>query len=93
MWRKPANVFVAGFIGTPSMNLFSASCRSEGGGTAALEGPNVQVVFSGDKGKRLQQYVGQDVVVGIRPNNIHDLSLSNGGGIGGGSRLGKRNGN
>ena len=34
IYARPANIFVAGFIGTPSMNLLSASVESAGGGQA-----------------------------------------------------------
>jgi multiple sugar transport system ATP-binding protein len=73
LYDKPANKFVAGFIGSPQMNLVDA--------TLSQEGSNVVVNFCGNKivlpeakGKALLQsgYVGKQVTFGIRPEDIHD---------------------
>ena len=77
LYDSPDNVFVAGFIGSPSMNLF----RSELGGTA--ESPTVKVgsqtlgVSADLVNSRpgLARFVGKEVVVGIRPEDIQDASI------------------
>jgi multiple sugar transport system ATP-binding protein len=80
LYRRPANLFVAGFIGSPPMNLIDA--RLERGGDGAA-GP--QVVFGGHRlgvpahaaAERpgLERYLGRDVVVGIRPEHLADAAL------------------
>ena len=81
LYRRPANLFVAGFIGSPPMNLLDA--RLERAETAADGGP---VVAFGPHRLRvpqevirdhpaLEQHVGGDVVLGIRPEHLHDAAL------------------
>jgi multiple sugar transport system ATP-binding protein len=77
LYDRPANAFVAGFIGSPAMNLFRA--RLVGGDTAiSVEfGESVlplpRTLLSRRPG--LAQYAGGEVVVGIRPEDIEDASL------------------
>ena len=69
LYEKPDNLFVAGFIGSPSMNFVYG--RLEG------EGDNLSVSFAGDRVKidrsvvaakpALSQYAGKEIVIGIRP--------------------------
>jgi multiple sugar transport system ATP-binding protein len=80
LYRNPANLFVAGFIGSPPMNLIDAKLERGGDGQA---GP--LVVFGGHRlgipaqvtGHRpgLDRYLGRDVVVGIRPEDLSDAAL------------------
>jgi multiple sugar transport system ATP-binding protein len=77
MYRNPANLFVAGFIGSPPMNLIDA--RLERG----TDGP--QVVFGGHRlgipaqvtadRPALERYLGRDVVLGVRPEHLSDAAL------------------
>jgi len=46
VYEKPANLFVAGFIGSPAMNLFPATVSTAGGVTAKLAGSGVRVDLS-----------------------------------------------
>jgi multiple sugar transport system ATP-binding protein len=66
--ERPNNVFVAGFIGSPSMNFFPAKIQ-QSGGTIADAG-FFKAPVSGTAGDA----VGKDVVVGVRPEDIHDLT-------------------
>jgi multiple sugar transport system ATP-binding protein len=65
LYERPANVFVAGFIGSPSMNL----CRAEAGsnGAVALGAVNVPLPAAA---------AGREVILGFRPES---LELSSGG--------------
>ena len=75
LYDYPANQFVAGFIGTPQMNFFNAVMKEEAG--------NLFVEFGGHKikiTKPMQEriigdYVGKDVILGIRPDDIHDEQI------------------
>jgi len=69
VYEKPENVFVGGFIGSPAMNFFRGALTDKG---FKLD----NVVLSVPEGKmkmlREQGYVGQEVIMGIRPEDIHD---------------------
>jgi multiple sugar transport system ATP-binding protein len=75
LYDRPANIFVAGFIGSPAMNLFEASLAADGGafviGSQTLR---VDPTIAAER-RALQRYRGRAVVVGIRPE---DLTVANG---------------
>ncbi|HUG04938.1 MAG TPA: sn-glycerol-3-phosphate ABC transporter ATP-binding protein UgpC [Candidatus Limnocylindria bacterium] len=66
---RPVNLFVAGFIGSPSMNFFSARVTGAPGEAAGDTG-----FAKVPLGHRADPLVGRDVVLGLRPEDIHDLS-------------------
>ncbi len=80
LYRRPANLFVAGFIGSPPMNLIDAKLERGPDGSG---GP--QVVFGGHRlgipanvtteRPGLERYLGQGIVLGIRPEHLSDASL------------------
>jgi multiple sugar transport system ATP-binding protein len=78
LYDRPANTFVAGFIGSPAMNLLRARLTSGDGGALSVELgdavlPLPRSVLSRRSG--LARYVGADVIVGIRPEDIEDAAL------------------
>ena len=75
LYDHPNNVFVAGFIGSPAMNFFDAKVdRSNGQLVIDSEAFNAAVPES--KAPIYQDYVGKQVVFGIRPEDIHDPSFT-----------------
>lgn len=70
VYDTPANVFVAGFIGSPSMNLIRGTWDGENFITDGIAFP-----LEGDD--RLEQHRGEEVVMGIRPENIVLADASN----------------
>ncbi len=77
LYDRPANAFVAAFIGSPAMNLLRARVTG-GDGAASVElGEVVLPLPSSLVARRpgLARYAGQEVVVGIRPEDIEDASL------------------
>ena len=66
VYSEPANVFVAGFIGTPQMNLFDCEIDSDG-----YTVKHSQVFAVTAEQYRGQIVAGQKVVLGIRPNNLN----------------------
>ena len=71
IYNHPANMFVAGFIGSPPMNFINAKViRGEGGLWIKTEG--FQVKVPKDKEDALADYIDKDIVFGIRPENIYD---------------------
>ncbi|MBR3363491.1 MAG: ABC transporter ATP-binding protein, partial [Solobacterium sp.] len=69
----PNNKFVAGFIGSPQMNFFDVKLTKENGKVVALFGDN-RIVVPQEKIAKLtdESYIGKEVVMGIRPENISD---------------------
>ena len=78
LYDKPVNIFVAGFIGTPQMNFIN--------GTLSKQGDDVYFNFDGnaiklpaqknapdeDGNRPLTDYIGKEVIAGLRPECIHD---------------------
>lgn len=69
VYQKPANLFVAGFIGTPPMNFFEATLKAEQG-TVWIETGAFKVPLSGDQATLVENWIGQPVIFGIRPQDI-----------------------
>ena len=80
LYRQPANLFVAGFIGSPSMNLVEATLTRADGALFAEFGGNRLRIADEALGKRpaLPHYVGRTVVLGIRPEHMEDADLARG---------------
>ena len=70
LYEVPRNVFVAGFIGSPSMNFFDATLVGEEGNLYADTG-DFRVPVPADRRQAVEPYTGKEVIVGIRPENIH----------------------
>ncbi|MGD0173165.1 MAG: ABC transporter ATP-binding protein [Anaerolineales bacterium] len=71
LYDKPVNVFVAGFIGSPSMNFFDAKI-SRSDSTLFVDAGAFAVPIPADKAQRYSSRVGKDIIFGIRPEHIHD---------------------
>ena len=71
LYNFPANQFVAGFIGSPSMNFFEGRLTNGGGGLVFDEG-GIQLPLPPSQAGGLGDHAGQAVVLGIRPEDIHD---------------------
>ena len=73
LYDYPTNLFVAGFIGTPQMNFFTVKLEKEGDKVVAKFGENKITVPQGKLAKfTSDSYIGKEVYMGIRPENIHD---------------------
>lgn len=81
LYDSPTNVFVAGFIGSPQMNFIDAKLVEKDGKYVVEFGNNfsVEVLASKAKGTNIADFVGKEVVLGIRPENLSDeeMVLSN----------------
>ena len=69
VYQNPANQFVAGFIGSPSMNFLPATVRFEAGRTF-LEGEGFRVPLPAERAGGLAGREGGEVVFGIRPEDM-----------------------
>jgi len=71
VYDNPENIFVGGFIGSPAMNFFHGKLESDG---FLLEGTKSKIDVPEGKMKMLrdQGYVNKELVLGVRPEDIHD---------------------
>ena len=67
LYRNPANMFVAGFIGTPAMNFLHGTLEN---GYFIIDGTGEKIKLTPDQKKLLKNYEGKRLVYGIRPENI-----------------------
>jgi multiple sugar transport system ATP-binding protein len=74
LYDRPANLFVAGFIGSPAMNLVEAELTERDGGLVARFGPHELAVPPEllAAHPELRAHAGRRVVLGIRPEDIED---------------------
>jgi multiple sugar transport system ATP-binding protein len=78
LYERPVNLFVGGFIGSPAMNLAEATIVQEDGRLVVEVGEH-RLALSDELlayRPKLRDYVGQRLVVGIRPENLEDAGLS-----------------
>ncbi len=71
LYDFPANLFVAGFIGSPAMNFFPAKLRKDGGALFVDAGEFAVKIPEG-RTATYMPYVDREVVFGIRPEDIHN---------------------
>ena len=73
LYTKPCNMFVAGFIGSPQMNFIDAMLVKKDD-NLYLEFNGESVLLPKEKSSKpeLEGYIGKEVVLGIRPEDIHD---------------------
>ena len=77
LYDRPANVFVAGFIGSPAMNFLPGRLHEEGG-TLAAEGRGFRLrlplPLPEPVAERVSSHVGREVWVGVRPEHLRPAS-------------------
>lgn len=71
LYHNPRNLFVAGFIGSPSMNFFDATLRQEDG-NVVVDTSTFKLSVPTGHAEVFKSYLGKKVVFGIRPEDIHD---------------------
>ena len=77
LYGRPANRFVAGFIGSPAMN-FADVTVNETGGALWVENAGLRVAVPAGRAAALRPYKGQAVTLGVRPEDIHIASGGDG---------------
>jgi multiple sugar transport system ATP-binding protein len=76
LYQNPVNMFVAGFIGTPSMNFIPSTLQKSGDGYIVDAG-DFKVPAPPGLGGKLGEYAGKSVVLGVRPASLFDKNLRN----------------
>jgi multiple sugar transport system ATP-binding protein len=69
IYENPENIFVGGFIGSPSMNFFHGKITD---GAFVMGKASITIPEGKMKILRKQGYVGKEVILGIRPEDFHD---------------------
>jgi multiple sugar transport system ATP-binding protein len=69
LYGRPANKFVAGFIGSPAMN-FAEGVVGEDGGGLSVSNPGMRLPVPPARVERLRPYKGQTVTIGVRPEDM-----------------------
>ena len=73
LYERPVNLFVAEFIGSPAMNLVGADIVKDNGTLRAVFGTNS---LNLDARPELRPYAGRRVILGIRPEDLDDASVT-----------------
>jgi multiple sugar transport system ATP-binding protein len=71
LYDRPDNLFVAGFIGSPAMNFFTATLDKQDG-KLVVNGKSFQVEIPDSRADVYMPYSGKQVIFGIRPEDIHN---------------------
>lgn len=74
LYNAPQNLFVAGFIGSPQMNFTKVNVVKEND-TIYLKNSVFNVALPNEKAEKVESYVGKQVIMGIRPEDIHDEEI------------------
>jgi multiple sugar transport system ATP-binding protein len=78
LYDRPVNLFVGGFIGSPSMNMLEATLERNGDGLVADFGAQRLALDREllQSRRALGAYEGQTVIVGIRPEDLEDAAIA-----------------
>jgi len=79
LYNNPANMFVAGFIGSPPMNFFSGQIQPRNGALWFVEknptGKPLTLKLDEPKAAQLAGFAGKEIVFGVRPEDINDTQF------------------
>lgn len=75
VYHRPANLFVAGFIGSPRMNTITGTLTGEGDSVVFAEkntNQPIRLAFRNDSHRLLGKHIGREVILGLRPEHLAD---------------------
>ncbi|NLK38831.1 MAG: TOBE domain-containing protein, partial [Clostridiales bacterium] len=76
LYDYPVNMFVAGFIGTPQMNFINSKLEKQGDDLyICFEDNKLKLPAEKANNPALKDYIGKEIVAGIRPEAIHDAPM------------------
>jgi multiple sugar transport system ATP-binding protein len=70
VYRRPVNRYVAGFLGSPSMNFLDGRLEKVGDGLAFTDGNEINIPLDKATQERAGEWVGRELIAGIRPERI-----------------------
>ena len=71
LYSRPANRFVAGFIGSPPMNFLPLNVVERGGKVALVGAGDFELNPEKDVANKAKRYLGKSIIFGVRPENLH----------------------
>jgi multiple sugar transport system ATP-binding protein len=78
LYDQPANLFVAAFIGSPSMNFFSATVERRDAGLAAVIGSTELPLDLSKLTEEIGEWIGRNIVIGVRAESVTDVPRQEG---------------
>ena len=75
LYNNPANKFVAGFIGSPSMNFASVTV-TEANGSLIVENAGLCIKLPDETARRLRGHIGREILLGVRPEDLSVASAA-----------------
>ena len=75
LYERPRNIFVAGFIGSPAMNFFDVVVEGDGDDLRLHASEGFALPVPQQKVGHLAPYKGKKVVLGVRPESVHDSAF------------------
>jgi multiple sugar transport system ATP-binding protein len=78
LYNEPANLFVAGFLGSPPMNFINGTLKEERDALlfSEIEGGTMQVRWPAERRERAREWIGRPILLGIRPEDIELAQFS-----------------
>src|SRR5262245_47173735 len=76
LYNQPVNRFVAGFIGSPAMNFATVTIVADADGSRWAHNEGIHIKLPAGVAGRLSRYVGEEVTLGIRPEDLRMASSS-----------------
>ncbi|MDD4148124.1 MAG: sn-glycerol-3-phosphate ABC transporter ATP-binding protein UgpC, partial [Candidatus Cloacimonetes bacterium] len=71
IYNNPINVFVAGFIGSPAINMVTGKLVAKDG-ALCFDSTDYQLTLTPDQATKLKKYENKAIIMGIRPEDIYD---------------------
>jgi multiple sugar transport system ATP-binding protein len=71
IYNHPANVFVAGFIGSPAINMVTGKIAARDG-ALSFDSGDYQLKLTDDQQSKLKKFENKEIIMGIRPEDIYD---------------------
>jgi multiple sugar transport system ATP-binding protein len=76
LYNLPVNIFVAGFIGSPSMNFVEGQITTDNGLSFVSKLKGITIKLSGQYAEQLKAFAGKEVTIGVRPEDIYDAQTT-----------------
>jgi len=83
LYNNPANVFVGGFIGSPSMNFMKGEVVQSDGLKIKENGSSNEISVPQSRADILNTYVGKSIIIGVRPESVSLASEASASNVGG----------
>jgi multiple sugar transport system ATP-binding protein len=73
VYYAPANMFVAGFIGSPPMNFFESTLKQEEG-HLTVRANGIHLQLSAEQSEQVEAFIDKPIILGVRPQDIYTYS-------------------